>query len=108
MSRVKFTEGNLPLRVRVSVQYIQPSHVVGMPKDMKRMTIATLIDRSTNELLAKAVSVCNNRDNDNRKIGRAIAVGRAYKVWFNKAVPKTGMFTPSELAEAELLSVGMR
>lgn len=79
MSRLKYTENNVPKNTRIRVHYLQQGKVTGMPTNVKRITIASLIDNLTGQKLAEATSFCDERDNDSRKIGRAIAVGRCLK-----------------------------
>lgn len=79
MSRIKYTESNVPKNTQIRVHYLTPERVTGMPTNVKRITIASLIDKVTGQKLAEATSFCDKKDNDSRKIGRAIAVGRALK-----------------------------
>ena len=79
MSRVKYTESNVPKNLQVRVHYLTQTKVIGMPMNIKRITIASLVDRVTGNKLAEATSFCDNKDNDSRKIGRAIAIGRVLK-----------------------------
>lgn len=85
MSRIKYVESNVPENMNLRVQYLHQGHVAGMPTNMKRITVATLLDLE-GRMVAKACSVCHENDNDNRKIGRAIAVGRALKEYYTNAV----------------------
>ena len=68
--RSKYKESNIPDHLRLQVHY---------HKGIKWVTTAKLYVRDTDELVAFAVAKCSPRDNHNRKIGRAIAVGRALK-----------------------------
>ena len=79
MPRIKYVETNVPKNTSLRVHYLQQGKVTGMPTNVKRITIAALIDKVTGEKLAEATSFCDKKDNDSRKIGRAIAVGRALK-----------------------------
>jgi len=81
MSHIKYVESNVPKNISVRVQYLK-GDMPGMPKDTKRITVATLVNNQTGQQVSRAVSVCRHSDNDNRKIGRAIAVGRAVKEYF--------------------------
>jgi len=79
MSRLKYTESNVPKNTYIRVHYLTQGKVQGMPSNVKRVTIATLKHSISGKKLSEGVSFCDNKDNDNRKIGRAIAVGRALK-----------------------------
>jgi len=79
MSRAKYIESNVPKNTFIRVHYLTQGRVKGMPNDIKRITIASLVDSITGNKLAEATSFCAGNDNDSRKIGRAIAVGRALK-----------------------------
>lgn len=78
--RIKFVESNIPSQVKVVVKYTtrlrNPENSKHLPK---WYTLCELVDRETGERLAYAHSNCNEDDQPVRKIGRAIAVGRAYK-----------------------------
>ena len=82
MSKIKYVETNVPKNIQVRVHYLQQGKVEGMPKNVKRVTIASLVDTTSGERVAEATAFCNNNDNDSRKIGRAIAVGRALKSYY--------------------------
>ena len=81
MSRVKYTENNVPKNIQVRVHYLTQGKVAGMPQQVKRVTIASLVDTRTGRKVAEGTAFCDNKDNANRKIGRAIAIGRAYKAY---------------------------
>ncbi len=85
MSHIKYVESNVPKNIKVRVQYLK-NDVPGMPANTKRITVATLVNSNTGQQVGKGVSVCRQGDNDNRKIGRAIAVGRAVKEYYTHAV----------------------
>ena len=85
MSRIKYTENNIPKNTFFRVHYLTQGKVKGMPTGVKRITIATLVDKTTGKRLAEATSFCDSRDNDNKKIGRAMACGRAFKAYSTNA-----------------------
>lgn len=77
-----YVEGNIPDYLALRVRYItacrarSKAEAEALPR---WTTIATLYDRATGEEVARAVANCGPRDNPSRKIGRAVAVGRAFK-----------------------------
>ena len=80
MSRMHYTESMIPKSMRVHVRYLTERRD---PLCMHRwITIAKLLDNETDAVLAEGVSMCSQLDNPSRKIGRAIAVGRALKAYF--------------------------
>lgn len=85
MARIKYVESNVPKNVNLRVQYLRNNEVAGLPDYVKRITIATLVSPEGAKL-AQACSICHENDNDNRKIGRAIAVGRALKEYYLNAM----------------------
>lgn len=82
--RIKFTENNIPSSLALRVTYLTPEKVPGLPRGVKRITVARLFDKTSGKIVAEHASYCHERDNDNRKIGRAVAVGKAFKIWYNK------------------------
>jgi len=81
MSRIKYVETNIPKNVKLRVQYLDHQHVPGLPRDIKRITVASLFDSLSGRKVTACASCCPT-DNDNRKIGRAIAIGRALKQYY--------------------------
>lgn len=72
---MKYIEKNVPESLRVEVHHNRlPTH----PK-ARYETVCILRDRRTGEMLARATSRCSLKDQPSRKVGRAIAVGRALK-----------------------------
>ncbi len=65
------TEAHIPEDLYAQVRYLN--------KDTNRRTECRLKRRTDNVELAYGVAVCGDNDNPNRKVGRAIAVGRALK-----------------------------
>lgn len=86
MSRIKYVESNVPKNIKVRVHYLRQGDVKGIPESIKRVTIAQLFDKQSGRKVAEATSFCGPQDNDNRKVGRAIAVGRALKGYMASAV----------------------
>ena len=85
MARIKYIETNVPKNMQLRVHYLQHGKVSGLPEQVKRVTIAALFD-AKGRRVTEATSFCHEGDNDNRKIGRAIAVGRALKSYYTNAV----------------------
>ena len=69
----KYIEANIPDGLRVQVRYLK--HPVWV-------TSCFLIENATGKTVAHAQSVCSKKDQPVRKIGRAIAVGRVLKLYF--------------------------
>lgn len=86
MSRIKYVETNVPKNTKLRVHYLQQGKVPGLPKQIKRVTVAQLFDKRTGSKVSEATSFCHENDNDNKKIGRAIAVGRALKGYYTQQV----------------------
>lgn len=74
MSR-RYTESQLPEGTYVRVRYDRVNH--------KWKTTCWLKDKKTNALLAFGSAYCGPHDNPCRRIGRAIAVGRALKNFYS-------------------------
>jgi len=77
MSRRNYKESGIPENLYVQVRYDKG-------KDFWR-TFATIKRRDNDDPVAMASSFCNPKDNPNRKIGRAIAIGRAMKKYWERA-----------------------
>lgn len=79
---MKYVESNLPEGLRLRVNYITRCRARSKREETllpKWLTVAVISDEKTNRQLAVASASCGPHDNPNRKIGRAIAVGRALK-----------------------------
>lgn len=76
-----YKEKNLPDYLRLVVRYARGA---GWSSS------ARLYDRGTGELVAHGNAFCSPRDNPCRKIGRAICVGRALKMYWEKIDGKAG------------------
>lgn len=73
---MKYTEKNVPQSLQVRVQHSRKH-----PR-YRWVTHCELIDRYSGRVTARATAHCAPQDNPSRKIGRAIAVGRALKSYF--------------------------
>ena len=72
----KYTEKDVPSSLRLRVRYI--TRLRGGMEDLpKWQTQARLLDRETNTLVAMGIAECGDKDTPSKKIGRAIAIGRA-------------------------------
>jgi hypothetical protein len=73
MSRIKYVERNVPDDVRVIVQYTR--------NERRQVVGATcwLRSKADDSLLAIGKARCAKWDEPNRKVARAVAVGRAVK-----------------------------
>ena len=69
----RFTESQVPASLRLQVRYDKRGHWI---------THCRLFDAETDELLSFGQARCSTKDNPNRKIGRAIAIGRALKRYY--------------------------
>lgn len=88
----KHKEQNIPGHLRVHVTYITQMRTDD--PELRQMlprwyTRAQLLDRETGRVVATGTAKCGPRDNPNRKVGRAIAVGRALKNYW-QTVPVSG------------------
>ena len=81
---MRYVEANIPEGFRLKVRYytrLRNHRGKYPPCDAKWFTIAKLYDK--NDLLCgHGQSSCSERDTPNRKVGRAIAVGRAVKQYY--------------------------
>lgn len=81
----KYIEANVPEELAVRVVYLFPSRPGVSKNKLKKLgrtntsyvTLCRLLDKDTKEVLAEGRAACSAEDKPNRKIGRAIAVGRA-------------------------------
>lgn len=70
MPRKKYTEANMPLGMKAEVRYLKGSRWV---------TSCHLVDTATDKVVSHGTAICSARDKPVRKIGRAMAIGRALK-----------------------------
>ncbi len=70
MSRKKYTEANVPEGIRIQVRYW---------KGILWTTTCLLLDEGNGNLLGSGQAICSVKDQPVRKIGRAMAIGRALK-----------------------------
>lgn len=81
--RVRYVEGNIPEGIRVHVRYTtrfrSPDNSQHLPK---WYTSCELVCEQTGEVVSFASSNCNEEDQPVKKIGRAVAVGRAFKKYW--------------------------
>lgn len=75
--RDKYVESNVPKSLRVQVHHRPESEGF-----FRYKTVCLLRDSVTNEVRASAMALCSLKDSPSRKIGRAIAVGRALKQYY--------------------------
>lgn len=65
-----------------TVGQIRRARAAGLPWKVYPLggfTVATLHNRETDELVATGIAECSEKDAYNKKVGRAIAIGRAFK-----------------------------
>lgn len=74
---MKFVESNVPEGIKVFVRRFTDNG--------EYVTKCELIEEQSNAIVCAAESRCHPNDNPNRRIGRAIAVGRAIKTYFGGA-----------------------
>ncbi len=74
MSSRKFIEARMPKELRLRVRYYKHTK--------QWLTRAQLIDRRNDEVIVTTFANCSHKDQPVRKIGRAIAVGRALKKYY--------------------------
>lgn len=81
--KVRYVEGNIPEGIKVHVRYTtrfrSPDNSQHLPK---WYTECRLICEETGKTVSFASSNCNEEDQPVRKIGRAVAVGRAFKSYW--------------------------
>lgn len=70
MPRKKYIEANIPDGLRAEVRYL---------KGPIWVTSCFLVEETTGEVMAHATAICSPKDQPIRKVGRAMAVGRALK-----------------------------
>ncbi len=80
MSRAKYNEANMPDGIRARVRYL---------RDRRWFTSCQLLNKD-NRIVATGVSTCSYKDQPTRKIGRAIAIGRALKSYKEKLADGSG------------------
>lgn len=77
---MKYIEANVPDHLYTSVQYITRLRT-HMQSDPLWLTVCQIRERESDKLVAVATARCSQKDQPNRKIGRAIAIGRALKTY---------------------------
>lgn len=81
---MKYVESNIPSKLRVFVRYTTRFRAPDQSKYLPKWhTQCELVDEEGN-VVAFASSNCNEEDQPVRKIGRAIAVGKAFKKWYTR------------------------
>ena len=74
----KMVERNVPSQLRVSVVHLHSGNSSrNKRKGHKYLTIARLLDRSTDAIISEGRAYCSDGDAPRRSIGRHVAVGRA-------------------------------
>lgn len=81
----RYAESKLPEGFTVHVDYITRCRKPFNESAPKWLTLAKLIDRD-GKVVARGMSKCGPKDNPNRKIGRAIAIGRALKQYHERRI----------------------
>ncbi len=72
MKRAKYSEANIPAGLIVSIRYQRGTQFV---------TACRLVHKETKEIVAAAHAICSLKEQPSKKIGRAIAIGRALKLY---------------------------
>jgi len=85
---IKFVESNVPEHLRVCVTYLYEGRVsksqlkkIGQTKT-SYVTLARLKDPDGN-VVSEGQSACSSKDCPSRRIGRAVAVGRALAEYYS-------------------------
>lgn len=81
---MKLTEANVPSELILKVRYVSRLRSNADHTLPLWMTFAYLKNPQTNETIASGQAECSEKDIPNRKIGRAIAVGRALKEYYSE------------------------
>lgn len=96
---MKYKESNVPdhlqLRVYYDTKFRNPA------SGELWTTRAYLIDKVTGGIVARGESRCCPRDNPNRKIGRAIAVGRALLEYHQRKGRAAGLYNTLKTIKRE-------
>ncbi|KKM68191.1 hypothetical protein LCGC14_1463310 [marine sediment metagenome] len=80
--RKKYTEANIPEGIRAEVRYIKGA----LSGQSPWVTSCHLVENVTGKVMASGTAVCSAKDQPVRKIGRAMAIGRALKK-YDQSVP---------------------
>jgi hypothetical protein len=85
--QTKFIEGNVPDHLRVHVVYLHEGRTsrnqlkkIGQT-NTRYVTLARLKDQDDN-VVGEGIAACSQGDNPSRKVGRAVAVGRALQEYY--------------------------
>mgnify|MGYP000164866529 CR=1 FL=1 len=80
--------GALPATVRLQVSHIHDGNSTYEERGFcEYLTLAKVLDRETNEVLATAEARCNPNDSPNRKRGYLIATERVKKKFLTAKLP---------------------
>ncbi len=71
----KYVESNIPEGIRAEVRYIKGA----LSGQSPWVTHCYLIENATGKIMGSGEAVCSTKDQPVRKIGRAMAIGRALK-----------------------------
>lgn len=80
----KYLESNLPDNIRAHVVYLHEGNKSKNQlkkiarADSRYVTLAKLIDTDTDQVVGTGMAACSRHDNPSRRVGRAIAIGRAF------------------------------
>lgn len=78
MKRRKFTEASIPSHLKALIRYQRGNRVVTYCKLVRRG-----LARDHESIVATAHAICGAKEQFNKKIGRAIAIGRALSLYYN-------------------------
>ena len=82
MCETKYTEQNIPENLRLQVVHLHAGNSSRKARHgYPYVTLAKLISRDTERVVSSAKAICSRIENPSRKIGRAIAIGRALKAF---------------------------
>ncbi len=79
MPRRKYTEANIPDGMKAEVRYL---------KGQVWVTSCHLVEIVSDRIVAHGTAICSPKDQPVRKIGRAMAIGRALKQYQTEANPR--------------------
>lgn len=79
----RYAESKLPEGFSVHVDYITRHRKPFNDSVPKWLTLAKLLDPN-GKVVARGMPKCGPKDNPNRKVGRAVAVGRAHKAYHER------------------------
>ncbi len=82
---MKMIESAIPEHLRVQVVHLFEGRVSNNQlkklgkTNTKYVTLAKLRDKKTDDIVGEGIASCSTKDNPSRRVGRAVAIGRALR-----------------------------